>query len=365
MGAGHTHLRGDDGLPAGEERRAEPAGRGAPGRATRRWPTTRTRSRLQLWFNYTGCDSLFAVAADPRPSSPAGTSAGVEQTVAGRTPPLRPGLGLQPGCRRSPADGLPARAEPWPRPGRQRPAEHDGRAVDRLRQPGEHLRLCRPADRMGICFLPRTAPDPVHRPPGSAVPPMKNVTDDPTDRHCGERRPAVLGVALVPTARRRWGRPRPRPLRSAVRHVGDRRHDRGARQITQCGNTMYVGGSFTQVRNPDSDADHPEQRLRFLRDRAVHDRQLEPERERRGGHGRLRHRRSASSRRQLHHRRRRGEPQPGQGEPGQRHGCQPGAVHAPPGRPGRARRGRPDQGDALHLLVGGYAGSLSPARSTR
>ena len=111
-----------------------------------------------------------------------------------------------------------------------------------------------------------------------------------------------------------------------------------ALQITQCGNTMYVGGTFTQVRNPGSQT--PITRRNAFAFSATAPYMItnwnpnvngEVNTVACGTDG------SVFVGGNLHHRRRRGQPEPGQGE---RHHRGEHAVLVPPCGPGCARRGR-------------------------
>ena len=98
------------------------------------FPATQA-SVLSNWINYTGCDSLYAAAADAGAAYFGGHERwsmnpnGCDFTGTGRL--ASPGIeGLRPatGCSRS------GHADQGPRPGRRRHADHLGRAVDRQRQ---------------------------------------------------------------------------------------------------------------------------------------------------------------------------------------------------------------------------------------
>jgi hypothetical protein len=146
---GNTIYTSTTGLRLHEEfaMNPRPAVRTGPCDATIAWPANQAAPDA-LWRNYSGCDSMFAVAAD-------------QSTVyAGDSTDGGPGSVFQPGLSTiNPADGS-------PQPGASR-----GRglgATDLLSTPAglwiasdnqANTSTCGGrSDRMGICFLPRTAP---------------------------------------------------------------------------------------------------------------------------------------------------------------------------------------------------------------
>ncbi len=125
-----------------------PQTRSGPCDAIISYPATETAFDGHQWINYTGCDSLYSVAADATTVYGGGhqrwVSNGTACDRAGVGSFPSPGLSHVSSDQRCPAGG--GHPGPWAR-GR-RPAAHVRGSVDRLGQPGEHvdLRRVEPAD---------------------------------------------------------------------------------------------------------------------------------------------------------------------------------------------------------------------------